>query len=76
MEKIAYGGWPNCIRIAKGPIELIATTDVGPRIIRFGFSGGHNLFKEFEEHLGQTGGDEWRSYGGHRLWHAPEASPR
>jgi hypothetical protein len=41
-----------------------------------GFSGSQNLFKEVEEHMGKTGGDEWRSYGGHRLWHAPEASPR
>jgi len=76
METIAYGGWPNCIRLASGPIELIATTDVGPRIIRLAFAGGHNLFKEFPEHLGKTEGDQWRSYGGHRLWHAPEAIPR
>jgi hypothetical protein len=26
--------------------------------------------------LGKTGGDEWRIYGGHRLWHAPEVRPR
>lgn len=76
MEKIAYGGWPNCIRLTSGPIELIATTDVGPRIIRAGFAGGQNLFTEVAEHLGKTRGDEWRSYGGHRLWHAPETSPR
>jgi len=25
---------------------------------------------------GKTGGDGWRIYGGHRLWHAPEAIPR
>lgn len=76
MDKIAYQGWSNCIRLTQGTTELIVTTDVGPRIIRLGFSGGQNLFKEVEEHMGRTGGDEWRSYGGHRLWHAPEASPR
>ena len=76
MKKIAYGGWPNCLRLSNGQIELIVTTDVGPRVIRFGFVGGQNLLKEFADHLGQTGGDEWLSYGGHRLWHAPEADPR
>ncbi len=76
MEKLAYGGWDNCVRLSDGVIELIATTDVGPRIIRFGFVGGANLFFEKPEDMGKTGGSEWRIYGGHRLWHAPEASPR
>ena len=72
MEKIAYGGWPNCFRLTNGEVELIITGDVGPRIIRFGFVGDENEFAEFTEQLGQVGGDEWRIYGGHRLWHAPE----
>lgn len=76
METVEFGGWPNCIRLSNERMELIATTDVGPRIIRLGFVGGQNLFKTFEETLGQTGGDEWHSYGGHRLWHAPEVMPR
>ena len=76
MEKTSYGGWDNCVRLANGEIELIATTDVGPRIIRLGFVGGPNLFKEYADLLGKTGGDEWRIYGGHRFWHAPEAKPR
>ena len=75
-EKVSYGGWPNCLHLKNDHIELIITTDVGPRIIRFGFIGGDNLFKEFEADMGQTGGDEWRPYGGHRLWHAPEVKPR
>jgi hypothetical protein len=75
MQKVSYGGWPGCIRLANQNIELIATTDVGPRIIRLGFIGGSNLFKEFPE-VGKTGGDSWRNYGGHRLWHAPELMPR
>ncbi len=76
MEKVSYGGWPNCIRLTNGRVELIATTDVGPRVIRFGFVGGQNLFREYKETDGLIGGDEWRLYGGHRLWHAPEAKPR
>jgi hypothetical protein len=76
MEKITYGGWPNCIRLANGQLELIATTDVGPRILRLARPGGPNLFKEWPDQLGKTGGEEWRIYGGHRLWHAPEVRPR
>jgi len=76
MEKVSYGGWPNCIRLSNGQIELIATTDVGPRIIRFGYVGGQNLFKEYEEQMGKTGGNEWRIYGGHRIWHGPEERTR
>ena len=76
MEKVAYAGWPNCVKVTNGQIELIATTDVGPRIIRLGFVGGQNLFHEYKESLGKTGGKEWENYGGHRLWHAPEEMPR
>jgi hypothetical protein len=76
MERTEYKGWPNCCRIANEKVELIVTADVGPRIIRFGFVGEENEFKEYEDMLGKTGGDEWRIYGGHRLWHSPEVKPR
>ncbi len=75
-EVTPYDNWKHCVKISNGSIELIATTDVGPRIIRFGFCDGENLFKEFPGMVGKTGGDEWRVYGGHRFWHAPEAQPR
>jgi hypothetical protein len=76
MEVVPYGGWENCIRLNNGEVDLIATTDVGPRIIRYAFTGEPNVFKEYPTQMGQTGGEEWRIYGGHRLWHAPEAKPR
>ena len=76
VDKVNYGGWPNCCRLANGIVDLVVTTDVGPRIIRFGFGGEPNEFKEYTAMLGRTGGDEWRIYGGHRLWHAPESVPR
>ncbi|MBI5930691.1 MAG: hypothetical protein HY862_15385 [Chloroflexi bacterium] len=76
MEKVQYAGWPNCYRLANRDIELIVTGDVGPRIIRFGFIGQENLLKEYAQFAGKTGGNEWRIYGGHRLWHAPEERPR
>lgn len=76
IQKIEYKGWHNCYQCSNGLVDLVITADVGPRVIRFGFVGEANEFKEYPEMLGQVGGDEWRIYGGHRLWHAPEAMPR
>jgi hypothetical protein len=72
IDKTEYKGWPNCYRISNGEVDLIVTTDVGPRIIRFGFTGGQNFFKEFTEQLGKTGEKQWMARGGHRIWFAPE----
>jgi hypothetical protein len=63
-EAIAYGGWQRCVRLTDGEQELIATTQVGPRIIRLSFVGEPNLFWEHPLQLGKTGGEEWRIYGG------------
>ena len=75
-EKVSFNGWPNCIRMFNDEIELIVTTDIGPRIVRFGFINQQNFFYLVPEHMGQTGGTEWRIYGGHRLFIAPEEMPR
>jgi hypothetical protein len=76
MEKTNYKGWTNAIRLANNSIELILTADVGPRAIRFGFTGQANEFAEDEEWVGKTGDADFHTYGGHRLWHAPESIPR
>ena len=72
IEKTAYAGWPNCYRVTNGEVELIVTTDVGPRVIRYGFVGGQNIFKEFTPQMGKSGEKEWMPRGGHRVWAAPE----
>ncbi|MBX7131702.1 MAG: hypothetical protein K1X67_03375 [Fimbriimonadaceae bacterium] len=72
MEIVSYGGWNRCARFVANDLELIVTLDVGPRIIRLGFVGGPNELVEYPKDMGRTGGDEYRSYGGHRLWIAPE----
>lgn len=72
VEKVPYAGWPNCYRVTNGEVEVVATTDVGPRILRYGFVGGQNLFKEFQSELGGSGESRWMPRGGHRLWKAPE----
>jgi hypothetical protein len=76
IEKIAFRGWPNCYRVSNGTVEFVATTDVGPRIISYGFVGGANVFFVRDDFAGQTGGAEWKNYGGHRVWHAPEDKAR
>ena len=76
IEKISYGGWDNCILMTNGTVDLIATTDVGPRIIFYGFTGKENEFFEVKDNLGKTNEPEWLPFGGHRLWIAPEEKPK
>jgi hypothetical protein len=72
IEKTDFKGWPNSYRISNGEIEVIITSDIGPRIMRYAFTGGQNVFKEFTETLGKSGEDKWQLRGGHRIWAAPE----
>jgi hypothetical protein len=72
VERCAYGGWANNLRLTNGDVELIVTLDVGPRIIRYAPVGGDNLLGELPGELGTSGETGWRLRGGHRLWAAPE----
>ena len=76
VQRISYSGWGNCIQIKNDIVDLIVTVDVGPRIIRYGFGGRENELCEVESTMGARGGDEWKIYGGHRLWHSPEDKRR
>jgi len=75
-EQVTFRGWPHCRRLSNGVVDVVVTTDVGPRVVRYGFVGGDNLLCEVRDEDGITGGDTWHTFGGHRLWHSPEASPR
>lgn len=72
LEQISYRGWNNAYKMSNGTVELIVTGDVGPRIIFYGFRNGENLLHEVGQDAGQSGGSEFRLYGGHRLWVSPE----
>jgi len=72
VQKTEYKGWKNCYRVSNGDVELIVTGDIGPRIIRYGFVGGQNLFKEYDEQLGKAGEEKFQLRGGDRVWKAPE----
>ena len=66
MEKVEFFGLKNCLRIFNDTVDLIATTEIGPNIVRFGFVGERNeFFSEPPLH-----------YGGHAMRHAPEAQER
>ena len=72
MERAEFNGWQDNVRLANGEIELMVTTQVGPRVVRVGFIGERNLFAEIEGQQGGTGEEEWMIRGGHRFWIAPE----
>jgi hypothetical protein len=72
LERTSYRGWENAYRISNATIELVVLADVGPRIVSYAFLGGENIFHEVPEQAGLTGGNDFRLYGGHRLWIWPE----
>lgn len=71
-EFVEYRGWKRCVHMENGSIELTASTEFGPRILQLSLPGGRNIFYENLGQNGLTGGDDWRNYGGHRLWHGPQ----
>lgn len=76
IEQIAYQGWSDAYRLTNGALELVIPSQVGIRILHCGLVGQANQFYVDASVSGQVGGEAWRLYGGHRLWHAPEAQPR
>lgn len=75
---LTYGNFGNCVCIENGTIKLIATIDVGPRIVFFGFCDGPNmLFEDTDRNFVEMnrGYGVWYAYGGHRIWCAPEQMP-
>ncbi|HEX8178872.1 MAG TPA: hypothetical protein VF525_04950 [Pyrinomonadaceae bacterium] len=76
MAKIAYSGLPNCYRLANDTVEVVVTTDVGPRILRYALHGAENMLGEVPGVVLTTALGDWQPWGGHRLWAAPEAMPR
>lgn len=75
IEKTEFHDYPNCLRISNGEIELIVSTDFGPRILFYGFTSGENILGLHPHAKVETEIGEWRPYGGHRLWLAPENMP-
>ena len=75
---IEYKNYGKCLCLDNGRIRLIATIDVGPRIVFFGFTDGDNvLFEDVDRNFYEinSGYGVWYAYGGHRIWCAPEVMP-
>jgi hypothetical protein len=71
-DVVEYQGWNKVFKLCNDTIQLLILADVGPRILFFGFRREPNEFYEKPEHAGKCGGEEYRVYGGHRLWVSPE----
>lgn len=76
VEKISYLGLPNCYRLSNDKVEVVVTSDVGPRIVRYALAGAENILGEVPEAALATELGDFKPWGGHRLWAAPEAKPR
>ncbi len=77
--KASYLGRDDNVRLQNGEVELILPTGYGPRVMRYARVGGRNVLGEISPELQGNDtpfGERWHIYGGHRLWYAPEASPR
>ena len=78
FSEINYNGFGSCVCLENGTVKLIATADVGPRIVYFGFIDGENiLFEDNDRNFYEInrGYGVWYAYGGHRIWTAPETMP-
>lgn len=86
IREINYSNYGKCIELSNGLVDVCVTVDIGPRIIRYGFTGCKNMMHEDTERSGHKSGSafdsyygdgaKWYSYGGHRLWTSPESLPR
>jgi len=66
----------DCVAITSGKFILAVTTKVGPRIIGGFLNKGQNIFRVVPPLPLPNCKTGFKLYGGHRLWHSPEAMPR
>ncbi len=71
-----FHGYPTQT-LANEHIRLDYLTTAGPRIVRLSLAGSNdNLLAEVADLTIPTSYGDFHLYGGHRLWHSPEAMPR
>jgi len=83
VRETNYSVFGKCAMITDGKTEVYVTLDIGPRIIRYAVCGKDNMMWENTDlDVGNKGEDfdelfykgaEWKIYGGHRMWLAPES---
>lgn len=73
IQEIKYLDLINCVQLSNNFIDLVIPKEFGPRIVHFGFRGQPNMFNLNHEHLKNfRGSSSYYTFGGHRLWTAPE----
>jgi hypothetical protein len=73
-QEVEYQSWTKAFRISNDTVQLIVLTEVGPRILFFGFQGEENEFHDASEASRQSSEQVFKVYGGHRLWVSPEVA--
>lgn len=78
----SYKHYGKCVKLENDKIELLVTTELGPRIIYFAQKGGENVFFNddddsrvdkspfYKQLFGEN--EAYHFYGGHRMWLAPQ----
>ena len=70
VEQLRYGTWGDTIRVSNGVVELYATLEIGPRIIRYGFVGGPNeFFEDLNDEIGNAAEEIKKLYKDKGTWH-------
>ena len=54
VTRVSCLGTANCIRLANDSVEVVITTAIGPRIIRYAFLGGDNLLRSYSVSSNQS----------------------
>ena len=76
LNEIKFGGFEHALELTNGIVRLVVTVEAGPRVLFYGFVNSQNFFHVFEHESAPMDDDQWHSYGGHRLWYAPETAER
>jgi hypothetical protein len=74
VEKTAYHGWRDALRISNGEAFAVIVPSIG-RVMQFGFEGTEGVFWQnaFLDGKGfDPKADEWINFGGDKTWPAPE----
>lgn len=71
ITKKAFEGYEHCFELTSGGRKMVITADFGPRIIYFGLDKGTNIL--YFNNKPPEDKTVWYSYGGHRIWTAPES---
>lgn len=62
--------------LSNGKMQLKYLLGAGPRLTHLSLLGEDNIFADMGKTKASSTAGDYIFYGGHRLWHAPEAMPR